>query len=33
MITIYIAWPLAGLTWVVFIIERTFNDIAAWKAA
>ena len=26
---IYVAWPLAGATWTVFIIERIFNDIQA----
>ena len=33
MIAIYIAWPLAGLTWILFIVERTMDDIAAWKSA
>lgn len=33
MITIYIAWPIAGVTWVIFILERSWNDIAAWRAA
>jgi TRAP-type C4-dicarboxylate transport system permease small subunit len=26
---IYVAWPLAGATWVLFIIERIYDDIRA----
>lgn len=33
MIAIYIAWPIAGLTWILFVIERFFDDLAQWKAA
>ena len=25
MLSIYIAWPLAGLTWLVFLIERGYD--------
>lgn len=28
MITIYVAWPLAGLLWTVFLIEKLAADIA-----
>ena len=33
MITIYIAWPVAGLTWVAFILERSWDDLTAWRTA
>ncbi len=26
MLAIYIGWPVAGLTWAIFIIERIWND-------
>ena len=28
MLAIYIAWPLAGATWTLFIIERILDDIS-----
>jgi TRAP-type C4-dicarboxylate transport system permease small subunit len=31
MVFIYGAWPLAGLTWTVFILERIWNDVTALK--
>jgi len=31
MLTIYIAWPLAGLTWILFIGEKLVSDIALWR--
>jgi len=27
MLSIYIAWPLAGLTWLVFLGEKVIEDI------
>ncbi len=32
MLSIYIAWPLAGLTWTLFIAERLHDEIAAFRA-
>lgn len=31
MLSIYIAWPFAGLTWLVFLAERTHADVAAYR--
>jgi TRAP-type C4-dicarboxylate transport system permease small subunit len=31
MLTIFIAWPLAGLTWLLFIGERIVSDLRAWR--
>lgn len=33
MLAIYIAWPLAGLTWVVFVLERGWDDLASYRAS
>jgi TRAP-type C4-dicarboxylate transport system permease small subunit len=33
MLSIYIAWPLAGATWVLFILERSWDDLAAYRKA
>ena len=27
MVTIYIAWPLAGVTWILFLGENTVENI------
>lgn len=27
MLTIYIAWPIAGLTWVLFLIEKIYDAV------
>lgn len=32
MLSIYIAWPIAGATWLLFLGERTFDEIAAFRA-
>lgn len=32
MLTIYIAWPLAGATWIVFLIEKIWDVVAAYRA-
>jgi TRAP-type C4-dicarboxylate transport system permease small subunit len=31
MITIHIAWPVAGLTWVIFSLEKFYDDIQLLK--
>ncbi|MBL4645202.1 MAG: TRAP transporter small permease [Rhizobiales bacterium] len=31
MLSIYIAWPVAGLTWALFIGERIMSDYAAYR--
>jgi TRAP-type C4-dicarboxylate transport system permease small subunit len=33
MLSIYIAWPLAGLTWVIFVVERGWDDLASYRAS
>ena len=32
MLAIYGAWPLAGVTWIVFIAERAWDAVAAYRA-
>ena len=31
MLAIYVAWPLAGATWTLFILERIVDDVAAFR--
>jgi TRAP-type C4-dicarboxylate transport system permease small subunit len=31
MIFIHIAWPFAGLTWIVFLVEKFYDDIQLMK--
>lgn len=31
MLTIYVAWPIAGVTWLVFIGEKIFDDYHDYK--
>ena len=31
MICIYIAWPLAGFTWVLFLAEKFVDNIKLWR--
>jgi len=31
MLSIYIAWPIAGLVWLVFLIERVADDFALFR--
>jgi TRAP-type transport system small permease protein len=31
MLAIYIAWPLAGATWIVFLMEKIWDTVAAWR--
>ena len=33
MATIHVAWPVAGLTWVVFALEKFYDDIQLMKKA
>ena len=32
MVTIYIAWPLAGVTWVLFLAENTIDNVKALRS-
>ena len=31
MISIYIAWPIAGVSWILFLVEKIRNDIAEYQ--
>lgn len=31
MLAIYIAWPIAGVTWLLFLAERIYNDVAKYR--
>jgi len=31
MLSIYIAWPVAGASWLIFLIEKIWDDIAAYR--
>jgi TRAP-type C4-dicarboxylate transport system permease small subunit len=31
MLAIYSAWPLAGLTWTLFIAEKIWDDVADYR--
>ncbi len=31
MATIHVAWPFAGFTWVIFTLEKIYDDIQLWK--
>ena len=31
MLTIYIAWPLAGVTWLLFLGEKLVEDLDLWR--
>ena len=32
MVTIYIAWPLAGVTWILFLAERLVDNIRLFRS-
>ena len=32
MVFIYIAWPLAGVTWILFLIEKFVDNINLWRS-
>jgi len=31
MLSIYIAWPIAGVTWLIFLFERLADDLRLWR--
>jgi hypothetical protein len=31
MLSIYIAWPIAGLTWTAFIAEKLYDEVTAFR--
>ena len=31
MLTIYIAWPIAGATWILFLVEKVWDDINEYR--
>jgi TRAP-type C4-dicarboxylate transport system permease small subunit len=31
MVLIYAAWPIAGLTWLVFLGEKLVDNIKLWR--
>ncbi len=32
MVYIYIAWPLTGITWALFLLERMANDVTLYRS-
>lgn len=32
MVLIYMAWPLAGVTWILFLIEKFVDNIKLWRS-
>ena len=32
MVYIYMTWPLAGVTWILFLIERYVDNIKLWRS-
>lgn len=32
MVFIYVAWPLTGLTWILFLVERTLSNIRLFRS-
>jgi TRAP-type C4-dicarboxylate transport system permease small subunit len=32
MVFIYIAWPLTGVTWIIFLLERVFDHIKLYRS-
>jgi TRAP-type C4-dicarboxylate transport system permease small subunit len=32
MVFIYVAWPIAGITWTLFLVERTINNIKLYRS-
>ncbi len=31
MVYIYMAWPIAGITWILFLIEKCVDNIKLWR--
>jgi TRAP-type C4-dicarboxylate transport system permease small subunit len=32
MVYIYMTWPLAGVTWILFLIEKYVDNIKLWRS-
>ena len=32
MVLIYMAWPIAGITWILFLIEKFVDNIKLWRS-
>lgn len=32
MVYIYMAWPIAGITWILFLIEKYVDNIKLWRS-
>ena len=32
MVYIYMAWPIAGFTWILFLIEKFVDNIKLWRS-
>ena len=32
MVLIYMAWPIAGITWILFLIEKFADNIKLWRS-
>ncbi len=32
MVFIYMAWPVAGITWILFLIEKFIDNITLWRS-
>lgn len=32
MVLIYMAWPVAGITWILFLIEKFIDNIKLWRS-
>jgi len=32
MVYIYMAWPFAGITWILFLIEKFVDNITLWRS-
>lgn len=33
MVYIYAAWPLTGITWIIFLLERMYGSLSEWRSA
>jgi TRAP-type C4-dicarboxylate transport system permease small subunit len=32
MVYIYMAWPIAGITWILFLIEKYVDNVKLWRS-
>lgn len=32
MLTIYIGWPIAGVTWILFLVEKAWDEVASYRS-